>query len=392
MGKWNKKKSTYWPTARPTKTTPTDKYDNTKAAIVFFDQSNLNEMRDECIDAAKTSEWQIHHWDLRVQLSRDGITVSLFFPMAFYNFDQEVGPSSVEWETADSDKESEATREAALANRTKLFQSMPIFVALKESGYDVEFDFGDFGSIHRHPGSFGFSSIDTRKDPDNPGVIYRRKEADNLWQIDSVMTMSQDKDSDVKIYTTECRILDINPSEDGGVEGTYTEIPTVTVIRNKEIDLSDSNDGFENVFGKVEKNTLDRYKVIGQLKPYPLLVTILDMFFDAEYECDTSNVKAERITQKTYGSYGTYGGKSLYGSNWWDDEYGYGYGYSGKTTKTFETRSDLESRLMDSFPMHLHETEKEFVRTSLGRIGYGEFKKLVEESEQMYEEELGLYA
>jgi hypothetical protein len=389
------------------KTAPKDTTANDKLAIVFFDQVVLNGMKDKCIDAAKESEWQIHHLDLRVEMERNGITVSLFFPMAFYNFDQEVGPSSVDWETADADKEAESVKEVAMENLKHMIKEMPIFSILGDTGMNIKFDFGDFGSIHRHPGRFGFSSIDTRKDPDNPGVIYRRHEAENLWQVDSVMYMAG-KESDVEIYTTECRILNIKEAADGGVDGTYCKIPTLTFIRDQSKSIQDRvADGLTHVFGSVDYDIFDEYTIIGGIKKYPLLKTVLEMFKVADYKCDTSNVLAERITQKVYGYTGRHVGNQYRGSLWGDDEdyyydygYGYDYGYNGysrysgyhnagvKYRPKGLNRFDVEKELMDLCPFPLNDTETDFIKDVLDNVSYIELRELFHVASEMREAEI----
>jgi hypothetical protein len=358
------------------KTTPKDTYANDKMAIVFFDQSVLNGMKDKCLDTAGGSEWQIHHADLRVELERSGITVSLFFPAAFYNFDQDVGPSSVDWETADADKAYNDSKEAALENAQKLIKEMPIFAALEEAGMNIKYDFGDFGSIHRHPGRFGFSSVDTRKDPDNPGVIYRRHEAENLWQVDSVMYMS-DKKSDVEIYTTECRILNIKEAKDGGVEGEYCKIPTITMIRDDR-NTETHKDGLTYIFGDIKSSVLDEYTIVGSIKPYPLLETILTMFKNAEYACNTDNVVADRITQKTYGyqkKNGLWGRNGYHGYGY--DYYGYGSYYDNDAViPKSNTRFDLEEEIMELCPFKMTEAESDYFKNLLKDITYIELREL----------------
>lgn len=378
-------KTEYSYTPRVTKTVPKDTYANNKMAIVFFDQDVLNSMKNECLDTAKENEWQIHHADLRVEMERNGITVSLFFPLAFYNFKQEVGPSSVEWETEDADKAFEEVRDAAKDRVTHMINEMPIFKTLEDAGIKISYDFGDFGSIHRHPGRFGFSSIDTRKNPDDPGVIYRRAEAENMWQVDSVMYMSS-KQEDVEIYTTECRIIDVKEAADGGIEGTYCKIPTVTFIRDMSLEGGRENDGLAEVFGSIEETIFDKYTIVGHVDKYPLLQTIMSMFREADYQCDTSNVKAERIEPRVY---------TAYKKDWAKQSYGYGnpYGYNRYSgyhqldnAPKGRTKIDVRKELVDLCPINISDAEKALLDKTLENVSFLELKELYKIAYSMNED------
>jgi len=379
----------------PAKTTPKDTVASDKLAIVFFDQAVLNGMRDKCIDTAKDNEWQIHHADLRVELQRGGITVSMFFPMAFYNFKQEVGPSSVDWETEDADTAFNESKDTAKENAQKFIAEMPIFKAFEKAGLDVVYDFGDFGSIHRHPGRFGFSSIDLRKNPDNPGVIYRRAEAENLWQVDSVMYMDEGKDGDVEIYTTECRILNIKEAGDGGVEGTYCKIPTVTIIRDEKKYGTENKDGLFQIFGELEPSVFDEYTIVGKIDKYPILGTILTMFKDAEYLCETSGVVEDNIEPKVFSRYkggqwhGGYGSNSYYGG---DYGYGYTYGYNSDVArpKSYTSKGVIEE-IIELYPGVMSKAEEEHIKDMLDRLSYIETRELFSVAHDVLETWIDIY-
>jgi len=126
---------------------------------------------------------------------------------------------------------------------------------------------------------------------------------------------------DVEIYTTECRIVNIKEASDGGIEGTYCQIPTVTIIRDSSLQGAGSNDGLFNIFGEIPPSVFDEYTIVGHIEKYPILGTILEMFKEAEYKCDTNNVKADRIKPRTYSPY-------KYKDGLWGGDY-YGYSYNG---------------------------------------------------------------
>ncbi len=230
-GKTKKKGySTSYNVKKLTEPKDTKRFD--KMSIVFFDNKVLNDFTKLCLPKAGGSEFQVHYRALTIHIQKDEFEVIVTIPTAYYNFKQEVSSGAVDWELDDRDKEAEKVKEVSDINAAALIQKMPFFHALDSAGYDVSFREGDFGSIHRHPGRFGFSSIDLMKDSEDPGIIYRNRVAVDVVQTDSVMYIGNDKDCE--IYTTEARIVNVKKAKDGGVEGDYCQIPTISIIRPEE--------------------------------------------------------------------------------------------------------------------------------------------------------------
>jgi hypothetical protein len=186
-----------------------------------------------------------------------------------------------------------------------------------------------------------------------------------------------DKKSDVEIYTTECRILNIKEAKDGGVEGEYCKIPTITMIRDDR-NTETHKDGLTYIFGDIKSSVLDEYTIVGSIKPYPLLETILTMFKNAEYACNTDNVVADRITQKTYGYQkkdGLWGRNGYHGYGY--DYYGYGSYYDNDAVvPKSNTRFDLEEEIMELCPFKMTEAESDYFKNLLKDITYIELREL----------------
>lgn len=312
-------------------TVPKDTERKDKLSIVFFDSKVLNKITEMCIPQAKGSEFQVHYRAIAVHIEKDGFEVVITIPTAFYNFKQEVSISSVDYDLNDIDNEAESAKEDSEKMTSHLLKELPFFNALTTMGYDVSFKEGDLGSIHRHPGRFGFSSIDLGKNPEFPGVIYRNKIAKDKFQTDSVMYISG---KECEIYTTEARLVNTKEASDGGVEGDYCEIPTISVIRPDEASEKKKDD-VSKVLGDIEDDIFSKFHFVGafgaEVKKYPMLEIILEMLYEMDYPVSIDNVKPERITQYfAYLNKNKAKGKKSVGNDYayWDDLGGYGNVYA----------------------------------------------------------------
>ncbi len=349
----------------PSITKPKDAFDKNKIAFVFFDQQTLNSLTDECIEDAGSDEFQVGYRALLIRMKKGSFEAAMYFPTSFYNFEQEIGPSSVDFELQDLEREAEAVKAQSKENTQHILKALPVFEILKGHGYEISFEEGNFGSIHRHPGRFGFSSIDTRKDPKDPGVIYRQVEAEDFWQVDSVMYIESAKHH-TEIYTTECRIVNVKPHKDGGIDGTYTEMQTVTVVKPTKFTEETTIEAIEEVMGNIEKDIFDKYIIKGVQKKYPLFKAVLEMYKDVEYIADVSNVDTKRIETKQYAP-------SRYS--------GYYNGYQGSYGETYhklksKSKSGITDDIIDNCPFSLTEIENEYLRKQIGKVSFAELKKL----------------
>jgi hypothetical protein len=340
--KGGKTKTTYSVANQIERPKDTKRFD--KLSMVFFDNGVLNKITEMCLPKAGGSEFQVHYRALVVHIEKDGFEVMLTIPTAYYNFEQEVSSGSVDYDLDDIDNEAEKVKESSDTNVSMILSKLPFFSALNGAGYNVTFKEGNFGSIHRHPGRFGFSSIDLGKNPEFPGVIYRQKATKDFIQTDSVMYISG---KECEIYTTEARIVNVEPSPDGGVKGDYCQIPTISIVRpvdvtEKPVDLP------SKVLGEIDDDIFSRFHFVGafgaEVKKYPMLEIILEMLAELEYDVCIDNVDASRISQKTFAynngkkwgnansskkTYGNgYDSWGAYGEDYYD-AWGYDYGYDG---------------------------------------------------------------
>jgi len=309
-------------------TKPQDFIRRDKLNIVLFDYETIDNIVSECLPNADRSEFQVHYHSLQVHIEKNGSEVIITIPLAFYNFDQEVGYSSVEMEMKDVKREADKASLLIDDKYRELFSKFPIIQHLQHMGFDCSYKVSNNGSIHRHPGDFSFSSIDYDKDPKEPGVVYRQLKAEDLYQVDSVLYLGEDTP---KLVCTETRIVNVQPAKDGGIEGEYVEIPTYSFITKDNIESR-----VESILGALEDtNIFDKYKTTKSMQrkveQYPLLVEILKAFMISDYRPDISNVDGKRIKQERTYSYTQkktkkkdplktqWGYAQGYGNESWDD-------------------------------------------------------------------------
>lgn len=375
--------------ARPLVPTPTDTRDTTKLSVVLLKQSTLNAISAICQPVAGASEFQVHYRALVTRIKNANNELIISIPTVFYNFKQKVAHASVDYHLDDIDKMAEEVKPISDAVINNIFSQVPLLGQLKALyGDEAEVTYSEVnsGSIHRHPGRFGFSGTDYTKTPSNPGVIYREAEATDKVHTDSVIYLGQR----TEIYTTETRILNIAP-KDGGVEGTYCQIPTTTFLLNDVAATEETSavaSTLADFLGGISEETKDASgdyyitNAMGAINGYALVNEIINQFKEATISEDISNVLASNITSTSFVTYGgkftgnvgkksttygvagvTYG--ELFDYDYDEDEYGYG-GYDDtwngywkggqfhpgtkKETKTVASKSVTTTPTVDDKP------------------------------------------
>jgi hypothetical protein len=203
--------------------------------------------------------------------------------------------------------------------------------------------------------------------PEEPGVVYRQKKATNYPQMDSVMYFGP---STSEIYTSEMRIVNVKPSSrDDGIEGKYTEIPTVTIFKRKPLD------GLAKIFGKRKEVELIHSDICDTEFDFNQIgEDILSILQDRVWGV-TQTVVPE-IEEET----------RAYASKY--DGYGYGYDYEdeydvndtafptpGKyvSTKTLEdfwgiTKDEIELAEQLGYNLHREDELNEFIMLDSSRL------------------------
>ena len=118
----------------------------------------------------------------------------------------------------------------------------------------------------------------------------------NHPQTDSVLFIQPN--GETKIVVTETRIINVKPALDGGIEGTYAEIPTTCVVVN-DFEMKDQ---LEDLLGSVVKNkqVYSLKNTLGATYERPVVQMLIDAYKDVQYVPTVAGVEAENIEQKSY--------------------------------------------------------------------------------------------
>jgi len=314
---------------------PLTKKNHSNINYVIMNQEILNNIMKKCLPKAGGSEFQFHYWALQIKLaSSNGRRFTLTYPLAFFNFPQTVTGGSVDFNLPQVDNEAQKVKEPAKKLAKILMSSFPKEF-FQENGFTVKFEFGDVGSIHRHPGRFGFSSIDLRYDPMKPGVIYRNKTGHDLWQTDSVLYCG----TEAELFTTETRIFNITQidpnNEDLGSKGVIEETPTVMIMAGgKEDSLTEKSVDFSDFFGIEKEEEVDvdvdfftKSTMNAQVLPDAVEVALMLADYKPLDFVDENKIE-QAVTR--YASYG-YG---FYGNDYGAYGYNHNFGYTKKNKKS----------------------------------------------------------
>ena len=321
---------------------------------VIMNQNILNKIMTKCLPKAGNSEFQFHYWALQVKISaNDGRNFAFTFPLTFFNFNQTVTSGSVDFNLPEVDAEAQKVKPAAKELAKILIKIFPKKF-FTDKGFNVKFEFGDIGSIHRHPGRFGFSAIDLRYDPMKPGVIFRNKEGHDLWQTDSVLYCA----NVAELVVTETRIFNIAPvdpnDEDKGSKGTVAEIPTVMIMiggkeETEEKNIVDFTDFFD---AKKETKEIKNYYIkktmfAPEIKEALDIAEAIGKAFEPMDFVDENKIDQRTYYNSYYSRYGFSTQTTTIKSNekkdsLWEDYYRELYDYEEKRDLDFPNVSEVK--------------------------------------------------
>jgi len=215
---------------------------DTTLSIALFSQETLDKISEICLPKAGAAEFQVHYRGLQLLVNHpeNGTRLVFTIPTVFFNMPQTVTSGSVSFNLDEVTENSEMVKPISEGMSSAILKSFPL-AYFKDQGFEVTARELEMGSIHRHPGDFGFSIIDMDNSVETPGIIFRRNEATDLVQVDSVIYIPNKK---AKLVVTESRVINVKPVEDGR-EGTYLDSPTISVMLNNSKSFS-----FNNFFGR----------------------------------------------------------------------------------------------------------------------------------------------
>ena len=268
-----------------------DREDRSQLCITFFHQKDLNEIYRLLSPVVGGNEYQVMYHSLNIRMN----SLYLVFPLLYYSFPQTISSAHIDYQLEDIFSRASETKEEARQVAEKMMKAY----RLRQIFPTARFTLTPTNSIHRHPGHFGFSSTDKSKSVDNPGVIYRNKNANELLQNDSVIYCSS---SNVEIVTTETRIVSVKEHPSLKAEGTYTEIENVALMLKEETSPSRYIHPSLHQLGNVVtidtpidelfsspserketvKDVWEKYEILGSIVPTSILVLLMKMYAEIE--------------------------------------------------------------------------------------------------------------
>jgi len=298
--------------------------------IVLFKQSLLDKYWDTVREKAGGNEVQLHYRGVQIFIEKtDGRKVLFTIPTVFFNMRQRVSTGSVDFSLDEVSEISQQVKPISLELAQDIVHKFPVS-KFQDAGCSIRIEELEMGSLHRHPGNFSFSGIDLDNRAENPGIIFRNLEATGKHQVDSVMYIPTDS---VQLVTTQTRVVDVSPTENGGITGWYRKAPTLTYVLQDVVHVRDFADFFD--LGKSAQD-VEEFKFIKQSdefnKQYEGIEETLVEFLKAGVYEPEMFVDPELII--TFGGYGHAArNKNAYGSVRYFDEddedlEGVGYKYT----------------------------------------------------------------
>ena len=179
------------------------------------------------MEGGYTTEYQHHYIALIARLEADDQRLDMAIPMCMFNYHQEVGGASVEFNMGEV---GEANGEAMTKALEKFneFETTDMYKSLVAMGF-TDFKLEGLHSIHAHPANVNrFSGTDLRADIKHPGVNFPLSVGENVANFASII---QHKEGHAQIIHTEYRLF--NGVENG--ERNYKKGRTLTIVKGFDV-------------------------------------------------------------------------------------------------------------------------------------------------------------
>lgn len=171
--------------------------------IAYFNQKDIDALFKRSGKLAVSNEFQCHYTALTGITNIENQILLINIPLVYFNYDQKVGTSSVEFELKDVIAKNDGTIEyAKLLAQDCMNQKF--IKSIEEVFGKIDWVISQFNTIHRHPGQLSsFSGTDYDKNPENPGICFPLSKADNSPSFSSIICPSE---GTMKIVHTETRV------------------------------------------------------------------------------------------------------------------------------------------------------------------------------------------
>jgi len=205
-----------------------DGVDTNNFGVLFHTTEAIEEFQKRSgMTGGYTTEYQHHYLSLIARLEADGQIMDLCVPLCMYNYHQEVGGASVEFNLGEVGTANNDAQEMAMTKYNE-FVLTPMYQNLVAMGFE-NFTIEGMHSIHAHPNGVNrFSGTDLRTNIDHPGVNFPLNVGENVANFASII---QHKDNHAQIIHTEYRMF--NGTENG--DKVYKKGRTLTVVKGFEV-------------------------------------------------------------------------------------------------------------------------------------------------------------
>lgn len=129
-----------------------DQISKANQGIILFNDTDLQSILKNSGEHAISNEYQVHFWSLVFRhRAADGSILDISIPTVFYNYKQEVGVASVDFELTDVEEISTAVLPIHEMKVKEILATS--FLADIESLFDIKFELmsHNLSNSHRHP-------------------------------------------------------------------------------------------------------------------------------------------------------------------------------------------------------------------------------------------------
>ena len=114
--------------------------------VSLWSEETLQAIYKDSGELAKDNEFQVHYWALNmVKTYEDDSKICFSFPLVIFNYKQEVGMSSIDFELKDVEEMSDKLKPIALTKGDALYKE----IKDKFKGYEAIIT--PLNTLHRHP-------------------------------------------------------------------------------------------------------------------------------------------------------------------------------------------------------------------------------------------------
>ena len=286
-----------------------DGIDLNNFGVLFHSIKSIEEFQKRSgMEGAYKTEYQHHFISLVARLKADGQVLDVAIPMAMYNYHQEVGGASVEFNIAEVTESSVAAMPKAIEKFNE-FETTDMYKSLVDMGFS-DWCLYNNNSIHAHPNGVNrFSGTDLRADIKHPGVNFPLSTGVDVPNFASII---QHVDGFAEIIHTEYRMF--NGVANG--ERNYKKGRTLTVVKGvapePEVEYVEVEPGIiDTLFGTrrpqppkpaaAKKRPSywldDGFANADKLVFQALKDELMEIWEECDFEIDVSNVLKTNVTK-----------------------------------------------------------------------------------------------